>query len=160
MKIYVSSVHASEIIYWDRHSVHGLIFEILNANYIDFGSNPRIMVSERLDYASLIGAAWPIRYRHNVRLNRDIDYTASDSSLFFLFFFFQTMLHVALHHGAQDQARGFLEAVHARDLVSERHVDHNLHIRNETNHEARGDEQKREVFRRDGSYHRYCRSTG
>ncbi|XP_025157243.1 uncharacterized protein LOC105184270 isoform X1 [Harpegnathos saltator] len=55
------SVHASEIIYWDRHSVHGLIFEILNANYIDFGSNPRIMVSERLDYATLIGAAWPIR---------------------------------------------------------------------------------------------------
>ncbi|XP_014475985.1 PREDICTED: uncharacterized protein LOC106745165 [Dinoponera quadriceps] len=55
------SVHASEIIYWDRHSVHGLIFEILNANYIDFGSNPRIMVSERLEYATLIGAAWPIR---------------------------------------------------------------------------------------------------
>ncbi|XP_025989808.1 ionotropic receptor 75a isoform X3 [Solenopsis invicta] len=55
------SVHASEIIYWDRHSVHGLIFEILQTNYIDFGSNPRIMVSERLNYASLIGAAWPIR---------------------------------------------------------------------------------------------------
>ncbi|KYM92312.1 hypothetical protein ALC53_00767 [Atta colombica] len=55
------SVHASEIIYWDRHSVHGLIFEILQTNYIDFGSNPRIMVSERLDYATLIGAAWPIR---------------------------------------------------------------------------------------------------
>ncbi|XP_011882970.1 PREDICTED: uncharacterized protein LOC105570411 [Vollenhovia emeryi] len=55
------SVHASEIIYWDRHSVHGLIFEILQANYIDFGSNPRIMVSERLEKASLIGAAWPIR---------------------------------------------------------------------------------------------------
>nr|XP_031838888.1 ionotropic receptor 75a-like [Nomia melanderi] len=55
------SVHASEIIYWDRHSVHGLIFEFLQANYIDFASNPRIMVSERLDYASLIGAAWPIR---------------------------------------------------------------------------------------------------
>ncbi|KAL0105244.1 hypothetical protein PUN28_016714 [Cardiocondyla obscurior] len=55
------SVHASEIIYWDRHSVHGLIFEILQANYIDFGSNPRIMVSERLDYATLVGAAWPIR---------------------------------------------------------------------------------------------------
>ncbi|XP_019884195.2 uncharacterized protein LOC105254882 [Camponotus floridanus] len=55
------SVHASEIIYWDRHSVHGLIFEILQTNYIDFASNPRIMVSERLDYASLIGAAWPIR---------------------------------------------------------------------------------------------------
>ncbi|XP_018339201.1 PREDICTED: uncharacterized protein LOC108746756 [Trachymyrmex septentrionalis] len=55
------SIHASEIIYWDRHSVHGLIFEILQTNYIDFGSNPRIMVSERLDYATLIGAAWPIR---------------------------------------------------------------------------------------------------
>ncbi|XP_078050358.1 ionotropic receptor 75a [Augochlora pura] len=55
------SVHASEIIYWDRHSVHGLIFEFLQSNYIDFASNPRIMVSERLDYASLIGAAWPIR---------------------------------------------------------------------------------------------------
>ncbi|XP_026673943.1 ionotropic receptor 75a-like isoform X1 [Ceratina calcarata] len=55
------SVHASEIIYWDRHSVHGLIFEFLRSNYIDFASNPRIMVSERLDYASLIGAAWPIR---------------------------------------------------------------------------------------------------
>ncbi|KZC03888.1 Glutamate receptor, ionotropic kainate 2 [Dufourea novaeangliae] len=55
------SVHASEIIYWDRHSVHGLIFEFLQANYIDFASNPRIMVSERLDYATLIGAAWPIR---------------------------------------------------------------------------------------------------
>ncbi|KAL6441403.1 hypothetical protein ACFW04_003550 [Cataglyphis niger] len=55
------SVHASEIIYWDRHSVHGLIFEILQRNYIDFASNPRIMVSERLDYATLIGAAWPIR---------------------------------------------------------------------------------------------------
>lgn len=63
-KCLFSSVHASEIIYWDRHSVHGLIFEILQANYIDFGSNPRIMVSERLDYASLIGAAWPIRYRN------------------------------------------------------------------------------------------------
>ncbi|XP_070163020.1 ionotropic receptor 75a-like isoform X1 [Polyergus mexicanus] len=56
-----SRVHASEIIYWDRHSVHGLIFEILQRNYIDFASNPRIMVSERLDYATLIGAAWPIR---------------------------------------------------------------------------------------------------
>ena len=55
------SVHASEIIYWDRHSVHGLIFEFLRSNYIDFASNPRIMVSERLDYATLIGAAWPIR---------------------------------------------------------------------------------------------------
>lgn len=55
------SVHASEIIYWDRHSVHGLIFEFLRSNYIDFASNPRIMVSERLDYASLIGAAWPIK---------------------------------------------------------------------------------------------------
>ncbi|KOC69525.1 Glutamate receptor, ionotropic kainate 2 [Habropoda laboriosa] len=55
------SVHASEIIYWDRHSVHGLIFEFLRSNFIDFASNPRIMVSERLDYASLIGAAWPIR---------------------------------------------------------------------------------------------------
>ncbi|XP_029166013.1 ionotropic receptor 75a-like isoform X1 [Nylanderia fulva] len=55
------SVYASEIVYWDRHSVHGLIFEILQRNYIDFASNPRIMVSERLDYATLIGAAWPIR---------------------------------------------------------------------------------------------------
>ncbi|XP_034195536.2 uncharacterized protein LOC117611629 [Osmia lignaria lignaria] len=55
------SVHASEIIYWDRHSVHGLIFEFLRSNYIDFASNPRIMVSERLDFASLIGAAWPIK---------------------------------------------------------------------------------------------------
>ncbi|KMQ99404.1 hypothetical protein RF55_1087 [Lasius niger] len=55
------SVYASEIIYWDRHSVHGLIFEILHRNYIDFASNPRIMVSERLDYATLVGAAWPIR---------------------------------------------------------------------------------------------------
>ncbi|XP_011328980.1 ionotropic receptor 75a [Ooceraea biroi] len=55
------SVHASEIVYWDRHSVHGLIFEILQSNYIDFASNPRIMVSERLEYANLIGAAWPIR---------------------------------------------------------------------------------------------------
>lgn len=55
------SVHASEIIYWDRNNVHGLIFEFLQSNYIDFASNPRIMVSERLDYASLIGAAWPIK---------------------------------------------------------------------------------------------------
>ncbi|XP_076231263.1 uncharacterized protein LOC143177283 [Calliopsis andreniformis] len=59
--IFNFSVHASEIIYWDRHSVHGLIFEFLQSNYIDFASNPRIMVSERLDYATLIGAAWPIR---------------------------------------------------------------------------------------------------
>jgi len=58
-----SSVHASEIIYWDRHSVHGLIFEILQTNYIDFASNPRIMVSERLEFGTLIGPAWPIKYR-------------------------------------------------------------------------------------------------
>jgi len=49
--------------------VHGLIFEILQTNYIDFASNPRIMVSERLDYASLIGAAWPIRYKKISLLN-------------------------------------------------------------------------------------------
>ncbi|KAG7204596.1 hypothetical protein KM043_005015 [Ampulex compressa] len=55
------SVHASEIIYWDKHSLHGVIFEFLQSNYIDFGSNPRVMVSERLDFATLIGAAWPIK---------------------------------------------------------------------------------------------------
>ncbi|KAK2583492.1 hypothetical protein KPH14_009455 [Odynerus spinipes] len=55
------SVHAGEIYYWDRNSIHGRMFELLKENYIDMASNPRVMVSERLEFASLIGAAWPVR---------------------------------------------------------------------------------------------------
>ncbi|XP_043677423.1 ionotropic receptor 75a-like [Vespula pensylvanica] len=55
------SVHAGEIYYWDRNSIHGRMFELLKDNYIDIASNPRVMVSERLEFASLIGAAWPVR---------------------------------------------------------------------------------------------------
>ncbi|XP_066597709.1 ionotropic receptor 75a-like [Prorops nasuta] len=55
------NVLASEIIFWDIHSLHGAIFDVLKENYIDIGSNPRVMVAERLDYARLASAAWPVK---------------------------------------------------------------------------------------------------
>lgn len=84
--IFLYSVHVGEIYYWDRNSIHGRMFELLKDNYIDIASNPRVMVSERLEFASLIGAAWPVRLEKQFFFNRislDIRYRVTFNYIFF-----------------------------------------------------------------------------
>lgn len=108
------------------------------------------MVSERLDYANLIGAAWPIRYI-NISLLLDalielIMTLFKILSLSFILFLIQTLLHAAVHVIEQHQARNFSETICAPDLVPERCVCGALYVRHENNNEMRGVDQGRRKF--------------